>query len=193
MNGKWILGIAAFGLTACTPAASLADPHSRLEYAPVVDVIPLVRVVRVQHPRRECWQETHYETIRYDSHYGGGGGRYDVAGPTIAGGLLGGVIGRQFGGGKGRDAMTAVGALVGASLGTQSALNRGRYDAGRSDYATRPVTVERCSTHTSYTEEERIDGYRVTYLYGGREHVTTTSTHPGGGIPLRVQVKPARH
>ena len=43
-----------------------------------------------------------------------------VAG-AVAGGLIGGLIGNQFGGGQGRDAMTAIGAIGGAVAGNRAA------------------------------------------------------------------------
>jgi outer membrane lipoprotein SlyB len=38
---------------------------------------------------------------------------------AVAGGVLGGVVGHQFGGGRGKDAMTVVGAVGGAVAGHQ--------------------------------------------------------------------------
>lgn len=43
-----------------------------------------------------------------------------VAG-AVAGGLIGGLVGNQFGGGRGNDAMTAVGAIGGAVAGSRLA------------------------------------------------------------------------
>ena len=54
-----------------------------------------------------------------------------------------------------------------------------------------PYTVQRCET--SYHEEwqERVDGYRVTYLYHGRRQVTEMPNRPGDRIRVRVDVTPA--
>lgn len=183
--------LATATLLACVAGTAAADPRHRsgVEYARVVDVTPIVRQVRVETPARECWQETEYRTVRHEERY------YDDrrsggAVPAIAGGILGGVIGSQFGSGSGRDAMTAVGVLVGASVASEAARNDGHREVS---YERRPVTVERCQTTVSYQTEERIEGYRVTYVYAGREYTTTTASHPGNRIPVRVTVVPARH
>jgi uncharacterized protein YcfJ len=186
------LKLAVAGLMLAVAGTAAADPRVRsggTDYARVVDVTPIVRHVRVETPARECWNETEYRTVQVTD----GGyprGKPNLAAPTIAGGIIGGVIGNQFGSGSGRDAMTAVGALVGASMGNRAALNQA-YASGPSRYEQRPVTVERCETRISFHEEERIEGYRVTYVYAGREYMTTMASHPGNRIPVRVSVVPA--
>jgi uncharacterized protein YcfJ len=189
------LKLAMAGLLISVAGTAAANPGGRnsgVDYARVVDVTPIVQRIRVASPARECWHETEYQTIRHESRGYGPGGRVQSAAPTIAGGIIGGVIGRQFGGGSGRNAMTAAGALLGATLGNQAAHNQA-YAAGprRVTYEERPVTVERCETATTYREEERIQGYRVTYVYAGREYLTTMASHPGTSIPVRVTVVPS--
>jgi uncharacterized protein YcfJ len=195
MKSNLKLKLAVAGLLACmvgTAAADRGRGGPGVDYARVVDVAPIVQRVRVQTPSRECWEEVEYQAYRRETYVPGSTGPVRTAGPTIAGGLIGGVIGHQFGGGSGRDAMTAVGALVGASLGNQAALNGARAGSTRVSYEERPVTVERCQDTTSVREEERIEGYRVTYVYAGREYQTTMASHPGTSIPVRVTVVPAR-
>ncbi len=146
------------------------------DFAQVLDVQPIIRLVTVTVPRRECWNEdVHVEERR----------RRGSAGSTIAGGLIGGVIGRQIGGGSGRDAMTLVGALVGSAIGTESARANSRNTDGH------VRTVQRCATTDEVREEERIDGYNVTYLYNGREYTTRTRNDPGERLRVRVSVNPA--
>jgi uncharacterized protein YcfJ len=191
MKNKLKLKLALAGLLVCVAGAASADPRVRsggVEYARVVEVTPIVRQVRIETPARECWQETEYRTVRRDDYYRGGG--VDSPVPTIAGGIIGGVIGNQFGSGSGRDAMTAVGAILGASIATEAARDDS-YRRGGSSYERRPVTVERCETRVSYHEEERIEGYRVTYVYAGREYMTTMASPPGNRIPVRVSVVPS--
>lgn len=188
-NLKFKLAMA--GLLACVAGTAAADPRSRsgVEYARVVDVTPIVRQVRVETPARECWRETEYRTVRHEERYYDGRPAGSAV-PAIAGGILGGVIGSQFGSGSGRDAMTALGVVVGAGMAAEAARNDGHRQVS---YEQRPVTVERCQTTVAYQTEERIDGYRVTYVYAGREYTTTTASHPGNRIPVRVTVVPARH
>ncbi|MGD9387524.1 MAG: glycine zipper 2TM domain-containing protein [Gammaproteobacteria bacterium] len=193
MKSNLKLKLAVAGLLACVAGTAVADPRGRsggMDYARVLDVTPIVRHVRIETPSRECWNETEYRTVRHEESYYGGR-RANSAVPAIAGGILGGVIGRQFGGGSGRDAMTAVGVLVGASVASEAARNQAHADSHVS-YEQRPVTVERCQTTVSYHDEERIEGYRVTYAYAGREYTTTMASHPGKRIPVRVTVVPAR-
>ncbi|MEJ2603123.1 MAG: glycine zipper 2TM domain-containing protein [Gammaproteobacteria bacterium] len=184
------------------------DRGAGYDYARVVDVDPIVRYVQVRTPVRECWEEARYYETAYDDHRGRrshrnsrdyGGGRDDrgTAGATIAGGIIGGVIGRQFGGGSGRDAMTVVGTLVGAAIGNDRARRAETYDRYEhyDDYRayerhSRPVT--RCETRYQSREEERIDGYRVTYRYRGQTYTTRTDHDPGDRLRVRVAVTPVR-
>jgi len=158
-------------------------------WARVVYVEPLVRHVRVQTPRRQCYDDVEYQTYRAHDRYDRYDGRRGTAAPTIVGGLIGGLVGRQFGSGDGRDGATLVGTLVGSAIANDRAHRR---NAQRYDYVeTRGYPVERC--HTSYVthEEERVDGYRVTYEYDGQEYTTQTHRHPGDRIRVRVAVTPA--
>ena len=150
------------------------------DYAKVVDVDPIVRVVRVPTPRRECWNE---EVVRRDQprgYYRGNRGSYT---PLVLGGVLGGVVGNQFGSGRGRDAMTVAGALLGASVGR---------DVSHGPRASQTyVTTERhCRVTEEYYEEEEVDGYRVKYRYRGRTYATRMEQHPGRRVKLRVSVTP---
>lgn len=149
-------------------------------YARVVYVEPIVRFVRVQTPRRDCYDDVEYYHDDYDRP------RRGTAGATIAGGLIGGLVGRQFGGGDGRDAATLVGTLVGSSVANDRAHRR----QDRRYVQTRSYPVERCHVSHASHEEERIDGYRVTYEYDGHEYTTRTQQHPGERIRVRVAVTP---
>lgn len=174
------------------------DRDAGYDYARVIDVDPIVRYVQVRTPVRECWEETRYHDTRYDHH--GYGERYrdaprrSEAGATIAGGIIGGVIGRQFGGGSGRDAMTLVGTLVGAAIGNERVRRAEAYDRyepyAAYEREARPVT--RCETRYQAREEERIDGYRVTYRYNGQTYTTRTDYDPGDRLRVRVAVTPVR-
>lgn len=152
--------------------------HRTTEYvdARVVDVEPIVRYVTVNRPRQQCWDEIVHEPVR----------PFGVAGPTLAGGVVGAAIGRQFGSGNDRDALTLLGAVAGAAVANQRAVrNQG--------YATREVAVERCEVVSERFTEQRIDGYRVTYLYDGRPHSMVTATPPGDRVRLAVDVRPAAY
>jgi uncharacterized protein YcfJ len=149
---------------------------SELVYARVVNVEPVVRYVTFDRPRQECWDEIVSEPVR----------PFGVAGPTIAGGVVGAAVGRQFGSGSGQDAMTLIGAVVGSAVAHERAVrNQG--------YATRDVAVQRCRTVSERFTEERIDGYLVTYQYQGRHYTMRTDSPPGDRVPLAVDVRPVAY
>jgi len=176
------------GLTVSTLALAAPPPwsnsrHNRnhdsgYDYAPVTHVEPIVRQVRVETPRRECWDETRVVETRPHISDPAVGGR------TLLGGIIGGVIGHQIGSGRGRDAATVAGAVIGSGVGYDSARRR----VGTS---TEERVVQRCSTRYERDYEERIECYRVTYEYHGREFTTRLPYDPGERIRVRVDVAPA--
>lgn len=149
------------------------------DYARVLSAEPIIRYVTVTTPVRECWEDVEYYTV--DRRPPG------VAGSTIVGAIVGGVIGHQFGGGRGKDAATAFGSLVGAAIGNDAA-HRAAANYRPTEYS-RPV--RRCETNYTSHEEERIDGYRVVYSYNGRRYATTMPHDPGKRLRIRVDVRPA--
>jgi len=151
------------------------------DYARVVDVEPLVSRVRVSTPQRECWDETRAHNRGYRE-----GARSNVGG-TVLGAVIGAAIGNQIGSGRGRRAATVGGAVVGAAIGHRQADQRnGQYGSSG-----RETTVQRCETRYHDEWQERVDGYRVTYVYNGRRQVTEMPNRPGDRIRVRVDVSPA--
>lgn len=193
MINRKTISLSILGALLIGPSLSLADhrdndryatrDRGRHDYAQVVDVDPIVRYVRVKTPHRVCWDEVRYDRPRRAN-------RRSATGSTIAGGLIGGVIGRQFGGGDGRDAMTVVGTLIGSAIGHERAEKRNWRRNDNYYHESVGRSVERCRTDYEYEERERIDGYRVTYLYNGRTYKTRTRNHPGDEIRVRVSVAP---
>jgi uncharacterized protein YcfJ len=155
------------------------ESRGRYDEARVLRVEPLVRIVRVAEPRRECWDEDHYVAARSEP-------RGTAAG-AITGAIIGGVIGRQFGSGRGRDAATVAGALMGSAIGTDHAARDNHY---RADTHGRVASRTRCSQRDEWREEERVEGYRVTYEYDGQRYTTRTSRDPGDTIKVWVSVRP---
>ena len=97
------------------------------------------------------------------------------------------VIGNQIGSGRGRDA---------ATVGGRRGRRRDRPPAGAAPYGCRGApqreyTVQRCETRYHDEWQERVDGYRVTYVYNGRRQVTELPYRPGDRIRVRVDVTPA--
>lgn len=174
------MSVASAALAAPPPWSNSRHNRSSYDgydYAPVVRTEPIVRQVRVETPRRECWDDV--QTVESRPHISNPA----VGGRTLLGGIIGGVIGHQFGSGSGRDAATIVGAAIGAGVG---------YDSARRAYGEREEqVVQRCQVRYEDQYEERIDGYRVTYQYNGREFTTRLPYDPGDRIRVRVAVAPA--
>ena len=157
------------------------DRHYRDAYARVVDVDPIVRRMRVSSPERQCWNE--------DRPVYGGGGR-TVARSTVVGGLIGAAVGHRIGHHSGSHDPVAIvgGSLVGAAIGNSIGASRA---ARNGDY--RQVgyeTVQRCEVRHRDYWEERIDGYRVTYMYEGRRYTTRMPYDPGRRLRVDVNVRP---
>lgn len=184
-TNKLLWGLTAMALmfTQQTFAQGYEVDGAFYDYAKVLDVEPIVSVIRVQTPQRECWEE---QVVHRAPSRGYHAGAQSFT-PAILGGILGGVVGNQFGHGSGKTALTVGGALLGASMGNDLARRRhGAYGPGRS-YTT---TEEQCRVTNAYHEEERIDGYRVRYRYKGETFVTQLDHDPGPRLRVRVQLSP---
>jgi uncharacterized protein YcfJ len=172
-----VTGVLAAGAAMASPPSSSRysrGPAAEYDYAPVTRVRPIVRQVSVERPSRECYDDVRYVESR--PHISDP----DVGGRTLIGGIIGGVIGHQFGSGRGRDAATVAGAAIGAGVG---------YDAAaRRSSSVHEEIVQRCEVRYEKRYEERIDGYRVTYEYNGREYTTQLPYDPGERIRVRVAV-----
>jgi len=188
----WISGLAV-GLAAAS-AGALADNNrdsyrddedgrydrygGDYDYARVVNVEAIRRRVRISEPVRECWDEVAYESDGpFSSRH---------VGSTLLGGLIGGVIGNQIGRGDGRQVARAAGAIIGGAIGNNASHQR------QGDYYGRERLVERCEVRYRDSWDERVDGYRVTYEYAGREYTTRMPYDPGERVRIRVDVTPTR-
>ena len=150
------------------------------DYARVVDVQPMVSRVRVSTPQRECWDETRVDNGGYRE----GTFPRSNAGGALIGAVIGAAIGNQIGSGSGRRAATVGGAVIGAAIGNHQVEKRnGQYGNSGREY-----TVQRCETRYRDEWQERVDGYRVTYVYNGRRQVTEMPNRPGDRIRVRVDV-----
>ncbi len=98
-------------------ADSWADRYSGegfYDTAKVINIEPLMRQVQYQRPQEACyWREPRPAGQRSYT--------------SVIGGAIGGIIGHQFGKGHGKEVMTAVGALLGASIGNDLYQNRSTY------------------------------------------------------------------
>ncbi len=92
---------------------------------------------------------------------------YGQTNPTpndvLAGAIIGGVIGNQFGGGSGQDIATALGAVIGAN-------KAGKPRQGVVGYQTQV----QCQLVNVETETRHFDHYKVTYKRKGKFYVFNT-------------------
>lgn len=176
--GLLSLAIMAFPLTGAADNRN-RDSNVYYDYAEVTHVRPITRIVQISSPQETCWDE------RVRTVHDNGSNRNRSFAPTVLGGLLGGVVGNQFGGGRGQTAMTVAGALLGASIGHDAGTRRQHRPATISY-----TTERRCEVEQVVHEEERVDGYRVAYRFRGRDYVTRTNTDPGDRIRVRIEVDP---
>ena len=176
MSHRTINILVTAGLATFTPTAFAAEDDAGFHiWADVVDVQPLVTTRYETHPVPHCPPgKKHQRQHRLDQ------SNTEVL-PVLFGGVIGGVIGHQFGSGNGKKAMTLIGALTGASIaGSRHRNNR--------DY--RNVSRGTCRTGYEKREIQEIDGYQVTYRYLGREFERVTNEHPGNKIKLYVTAQP---
>jgi len=103
------------------------------------------------------------------------GGNRNVGG-TIAGALIGGVLGHQVGGGTGKDLATVGGAVAGGVIGSNVGRNGG----------TSSQDVRRCETTTSGTPAY----WDVTYNYRGQNHQLQMTQAPGATISVNRDGEP---
>ena len=159
------------------------------DYATVISSEPQYRTVRIETPERECWDEpvTVYQPR----------GGYRSTTPMILGGITGAAIGHQFdnghrhghrhGYGHGGNLGMVAGGILGVSVGRDIQNN---YRSRQPRNATTHYET-RCETHSTWREEERLDGYRVKYNYNGRVYHTMMDHDPGERFRVNVRVSPA--
>lgn len=166
--------VAALALPAQAGRYRSMDREVFVDEARVVDVQPIVEVVRVPSEREECWTER----VSYDDY------EIDPGAGTVVGAVLGGVVGYGVTDGRSRGPATAAGTAIGAVVGHTVARSTRRSSYG---------SERRCEIVEDYYEEGRISGYRVTYRYRGQTFVTETDRDPGPRMRVRVAVVPLEH
>ncbi len=97
---------------------------------------------------------------------------------ALVGAVIGGILGHQIGGGRGKDVATAGGAIAGGVLGA----NVGR-DSGNTGYG---QDVKRCESVPSQTPAY----WDVTYHFRGQEHRIQMTSAPGRTISVNSQGEP---
>jgi uncharacterized protein YcfJ len=135
------------------------------------------RYENISVPRNECSTQwvTEQQAAPASRNYGG----------LAIGGVAGALLGNQVGGGRGRDAATAVGAVVGALTGEHFANQNGW---GGYQQASQPQQRQVQNCRTVNDVQSRLTGYQVEYEYRGQLYSTVTREKPGRTLPVRVSV-----
>jgi len=157
-------------LSALALSASIAsaDGHSN-EYAVITSIQPVYVHRFVDKYERRC---NNVEIPIYGSGYGGS------TGDVLVGAIVGGAIGNQFGNGSGKDAMTVLGAIVGA--------NRG---AGVSHGAITGYRIEERCDNIRYTVNEPIISYyNIQYTLNNTTYQQETTRRYEIGQRVRINV-----
>jgi uncharacterized protein YcfJ len=138
------------------------------------------RYENISVPRNECSTQwvTEQQAVPASRNYGG----------LAIGGVAGALLGNQVGGGRGREAATAVGAVVGALTGEHFANQNGW--GGGYQQASQPQQRQVQNCHTVNDVQSRLTGYQVEYEYRGQVYSTVTRENPGRTLPVRVSVAP---
>ncbi len=168
MKLKPLMSKLVFAGALVATSTAYADDSYKYDYATVLTSEPIVKVFHTSVPEQECWEER--AQVR-SSKKGSATG-------TILGTLVGAAIGNAVGHNK---TNKRVGAVAGAILGGSIAA-----DANRGANRHQSEWVTRCETIRVSSEEERVIGYRVTYLYNGETYTTRLNREPGNSLKIRI-------
>jgi len=167
VNKSMLAGI-GIGVAAALGVAAVAGMNvfdRGPQYAQVLSATPIKESIK--QPRQECRNVTltHRRAVQDENRLAG----------SVLGAVAGGVLGHQFGGGRGRDVATVAGAVAGGYAGNQ-------VQGGLQDRDTYTTTEQRCKT--VYDKQEKKLGYDVTYKIGDQKGKIRMENDPGTRIPL---------
>lgn len=171
------LSTALFGvMLSATAACTSANANSATVDALVTNVKPLESTVVDTSYRSVCRtvQVPVYETRRRNNNASTG----DVA----LGAVIGGAIGNQFGGGSGKDAMTVLGAIIGADVARNNSSTYQVQNGYRNEQDCYQEPVSNMRTISN--------GYAVRYEWNGLrgEIITNRQYSVGDTIPVTVTI-----
>lgn len=168
MEKSMIKGIAVGGLAMVVLAAGGVTGYKSLTQPQRADVLAVKEAIQtVSTPQEKCEQVVVQRRAPVQD-------EKRIAG-TVLGGLAGGLLGSQIGGGSGQKAATVIGAAGGAYAGNQ-------VQKGMQQRDTNSATERRCKT-VNVRSEKRV-GYDVTYRFEGKEDTVRMSFNPGQQIPV---------
>lgn len=135
-------------------------------------------VITAVHPIYQNRNVTRYETQCYDVQvpvYQAQRNASDA--DVLAGAIVGGVIGNQFGGGSGKDAMTVLGAIVGANRASNRTV----------DQIVGYRLEQQCDRVARSVNEPVISSYRIEYVFNGYTYRQETAQEYTLGQRVLVQ------
>jgi uncharacterized protein YcfJ len=142
-----------------TPAPAAAPT------AIVIDVKP--HYVSTLSPKRNCQAVPHVEYVTDPNQASGAG--------AVIGGVTGGLLGSQAGGGRGKIVTSVAGAVLGAVAGDSVEKNMN---------SAKPHTVYSMQCSKSYTKTNVRKGYEVTYTYLDKQGMVVMDNPPVLGSVL---------
>ena len=159
------------GLTMLTTTAC-AGAQTTTVQASVTQVQPLVTTVTNMELQEMCEivRVPIYENRRSSA----------TTGEALTGAIVGGVIGNQFGSGSGKDAMTVLGAIVGADVVNKRGNNYQVVTGYRNE--------EQCNVVRTPTKRAVNQGYEVYYEWNGLRSSVITDTRYSVGDTILVRV-----
>mgnify|MGYP001582885530 FL=1 len=161
--------VAAIGVIGFATSASAE------EYATITDVRANYQIVDVPRHRTDC-------RVNQVPIYGNVQQGQSSTSNTIVGAIIGGAIGNQVGGGKGKDAATILGAIIGADVANKQANGSNQIIGYREE--------QTCNNVTFYDKQEEIKNYTIRYEWNGIKGRTVTYNNyrVGDRIPIHVSI-----
>ena len=143
------------------------------EYATITNVTPNYQTISTPTTQQVC------NVVEVPVYVRAGG--QASTGDTLFGALIGGAIGNQVGGGKGKDAATVLGAIIGADVANKRS---------GSNQIIGYRQEQRCNNVTSYSTQEQIKNYTIRYEWNGIRSRTVTYNQysVGDRIPITVSI-----
>ena len=158
--------LATVAILAC---ATSLQAQAQIDYATVTHVKPNYENVEVQKYRNNC------QIVDVPIY----GANQASTGDTVFGALIGGALGNQVGGGKGKDAMTILGAIVGADVANKR--------AGQSQIIGYQQE-QQCNKVRFYETQERLKNYLITYEWNGTQATSYAQNQYRVGDRITVSV-----
>lgn len=157
-----------------TATSALAD----VVKAPVISKSPITETTKVVTGyTTQCNKERIYDNRKKEgSVFDGASGALKGDGGALAGAIIGGLVGNQFGGGNGKTAMTVLGTIVGSNIGNKT--------IEKEQPHSRVVTV--CDDIPQVEYQQKVVGWNVTYQFEGAVYQTTMATDPGSYVTLET-------